>query len=52
MLVATFQKLINRGELLEEKMKRLTGELSEQFKRSDKLEAEIKKNLEGLGFNL
>ena len=40
------------GEVFEEKMKRLTGELSEQFKESDKLEAEIKKNLKGMGYNI
>ena len=36
-------------EVFEEKMKRLSGELSEQFKKSDQLEIEIKKNLKGLG---
>ena len=36
-------------EVFEDKMKRLTLELSGQFKKSDKLEAEIKKNLKGLG---
>ncbi|MDP3790528.1 MAG: class I SAM-dependent DNA methyltransferase [Candidatus Omnitrophota bacterium] len=39
-------------EVFENKMKRLTGELSEQFKQSDKLEAEIKKNLKGLGYEI
>lgn len=39
-------------EVFEDKMKRLTGELSKQFKESDKLEVEIKKNLKGLGFDL
>lgn len=40
------------SELFEEKMKRLTDELSEQFMKSDKLEAEIKKNLKGLGYKV
>ncbi|PIN94132.1 N-6 DNA methylase [Candidatus Pacearchaeota archaeon CG10_big_fil_rev_8_21_14_0_10_31_24] len=40
------------GEPFDEKMKRLTGELAEQFKESDKLEKEIKKNLEGLGWKI
>jgi len=39
-------------EVFEDKMKRLTSELSEQFLKSDKLEEEIKKNLKGLGYNL
>jgi type I restriction enzyme M protein len=39
-------------EAFDDKMKRLTGELSEQFKQSDKLETEIKKNLKGLGFEI
>ena len=40
------------GEEFKDKMKRLTGELSEQFKKSKELEAEIKKNLKGLGFEV
>ena len=40
------------GEPFEEKMKRLTTELSEQFLQSATLEAEIKKNLAGLGYEL
>lgn len=40
------------SEAFEEKMKRLTADLSEQFKKSDKLEAEIKKNLKGLGYEI
>ena len=39
-------------EAFEEKMKRLTGELSGQFKKSIELEKEIKNNLDGLGFKL
>ncbi|MBI2167692.1 MAG: SAM-dependent DNA methyltransferase [Candidatus Omnitrophica bacterium] len=37
-------------EAFDEKMKRLTGELSKQFNESDQLEEEIKKNLKGIGF--
>ena len=40
------------GEVFEEKMKRLSAELSEQFKKSDKLEIEIRKNLKGLGYEV
>lgn len=39
-------------EAFEEKMKRLTKELAEQFKKSKELEGEIKKNMEKLGFNI
>ncbi len=40
------------GEPFDDKMKRLTSELGEQFKESKKLEEEIKKNLSGLGYKL
>lgn len=40
------------GEVFEEKMKKLMQELAEQFKESDKLEAEIKKNLVSLGWRI
>jgi type I restriction enzyme M protein len=40
------------AEVFEDKMKRLTGELLEQFKESDKLGTEIKKNLKRLGYNI
>ena len=39
-------------EAFEDKMKRLSFELSGQFEKSDKLEAEIKKNLKGLGYKI
>jgi type I restriction enzyme M protein len=39
-------------EAFEEKMKRLTSELSEQMKQGQKLDEEIKKNLEKIGFRL
>lgn len=39
------------GEPFAEKMVRLTSQLKIQFEESDRLEAEIKKNLAGLGFN-
>ncbi len=38
------------GEPFAEKMARLTSQLKTQFKESDKLEGEIKKNLAGLGY--
>ncbi|MCW8193376.1 type I restriction-modification system subunit M [Proteobacteria bacterium 005FR1] len=38
------------GEPFAEKMARLTAQLREQFEESDRLEAEIKKNLVGLGY--
>jgi type I restriction enzyme M protein len=37
------------AEPFDEKMKRLTAQLDEQFKESARLEAEIRKNLKGLG---
>jgi type I restriction enzyme M protein len=40
------------GELFTDKMGRLTAQLKEQFEQSDKLEAEIKKNLAGLGYDV
>ncbi|SEK66003.1 type I restriction-modification system subunit M [Ectothiorhodospira marina] len=40
------------GEPFAEKMARLTGQLKEQFAESDRLEAEIKRNLGGLGYEL
>ena len=39
-------------EVFEEKMKKLTLELKDQFTESDTLEAEIKKNLKGLGYEI
>jgi len=39
-------------EIFEERMKRLTSELSEQFVKSRVLEVEIKKNLKGIGYGL
>jgi type I restriction enzyme M protein len=39
-------------EVFQEKMSRLTKELSEQFKESKKLEEEIKNNLKGIGFEV
>ncbi len=40
------------AEGFDEKMKRLTTELSGQFKESHRLEAEIKKNLKGIGYDV
>lgn len=39
-------------EEFEEKMKKLTNELSEQFKKSKELEEEIRKNLKGIGYQI
>jgi type I restriction enzyme M protein len=39
-------------EEFEEKMKKLTAELAEQFKKSEELEREIKDNLKELGYEL
>ena len=38
------------GEPFEDKMKRLTGRLKEQFAESAKLEKAIRKNLEKVGY--
>ena len=43
---------IEDDECFDEKMKRLTLELSIQFKESAKLEEEIRKNLELLGYEI
>jgi type I restriction enzyme M protein len=40
------------GEPFEEKMARLTGELSEMFKRSHELESEIRKRLGAIGYDI
>ena len=40
------------GEPFEEKMKRLTAQLKEQFAKSARLEAEIRNNLSKLGYGL
>ncbi len=40
------------SEPFSEKMQRLTGQLKDQFEESDRLEAEIRKNLAGLGYLL
>jgi type I restriction enzyme M protein len=40
------------GEPFEEKMMRLTGELSEMFKRSHELEDEIRKRLGAIGYDI
>lgn len=39
-------------EPFDDKMKRLTGELSELFKESDRLQEQIKKNLEAIGYEI
>ena len=40
------------GEPFDEKMKRLTAKLEEQFAESARLEQAIKKNLKGLGYKI
>ena len=40
------------GEEFDKKMKRLTSELSEQFKKSNELEEEIRKNMKGIGYDI
>lgn len=40
------------GEPFDEKMKRLTGELSKCFEESNRLQEEIKKNLEAIGYGM
>ena len=40
------------GEPFDEKMARLTGELSEMFRRSHELEGEIRKRLGAIGFDI
>lgn len=44
------EELEEEGEPFEEKMARLTKQLSEQFAESDRLKDQIKRNLEGLGY--
>ena len=40
------------GEPFQEKMKRLTSELSDMFEKSHQLEEEIRKQLESIGFKI
>ena len=40
------------GESFDDKMKRLTGELSNMFKKSHELEKEIRKKLEAIGYEV
>ena len=40
------------GEPFEEKMQKLTAMLGEQFQESTRLEAEIRANLKGLGYEV
>jgi type I restriction enzyme M protein len=46
------EALEHDGEPFEEKMKRLTSTLGEQFQESAKLEKAIATNLKGLGFKI
>lgn len=45
-----FEETEDDDEEFEEKMERLTAELSEQFRKSQELEKKIKENLAGLGY--
>ena len=45
------QEIEGDGEPFAEKMTRFTEQLGEQFATSDRLEAEIKRNLRGLGYD-
>ncbi len=47
-----FEEVEEDMEIFEEKMTKLTKELSELFKQSEILEKDIKKNLKGLGFDI
>ena len=40
------------GEPFEEKMERLTGEIAKCFEESNRLQEQIKKNLEAIGYGL
>lgn len=44
------EEIEDDGEPFEEKMQRLTATLYQQFEESARLEAAIRKNLEGLGY--
>ena len=46
------EEQVDDGEPFDEKMKRLTGELSQMFKESHDLEKEIKKNLGAIGYEM
>ena len=47
-----FEEVEEDFEVFEEKMEKLTKELSESFKESQKLEEEVRKNLKSIGFKL
>ena len=47
-----FEEIEDDEEEFEEKMERLTAELSEQFRKSEELEKKIKENLAGLGYEI
>jgi type I restriction enzyme M protein len=46
------EKLEDDGEPFEEKMSRLAKDLEAEFAEGTRLEAEIRKNLEGLGYGI
>ena len=47
-----FEEEEEDDEPFDEKMKRLTSELAQQFQKSRELEEEIRKNLESIGYNI
>ncbi len=47
-----FEETEDEGKGFEEKMDRLTAELSEQFRKSKELEMKIQENLAGLRYEL
>jgi type I restriction enzyme M protein len=47
-----FAEEVEDPEKFEEKMRKLTSELSNQFKKSEELEKSIKINLKGLGYDV
>ena len=51
-IYAGAEQELEDGEPFEEKMERLTTSLSEQFKKSHELEAEIKRALGGIGYEI
>ncbi len=47
-----FKEEEDDGELFEEKMKKLTTELNQQFEKSEELQIRIRENLKGIGFSI
>lgn len=45
------RRMQDNGELFDDKMKRLTGQIAEQFAKSKESEETIRSNLSGLGYD-